>query len=183
MLLSKITLSFTALLMWLSPVWPLGENPVPGSPFIIVNKARHELVFINDNDIVMKVPVATGKTKELTPEGLFTVIVKAKEPYYRKKNIPGGDPDNPLGSRWIGFDARGTNGRIYGVHGNNNPDSIGKDVSAGCIRMQEEAIQRLFDLVPAGTKILIVDSDQSFQTLGRQYNALDGHSHLLIPEH
>lgn len=172
MLLSKVAIGLTALLMWLSPVWPLGENPVEGGPLLIVNKATHELAFINDNDIVMKAPVATGKTKELTPEGTFTVIVKAKEPYYRSKNIPGGDPDNPLGSRWIGFDARGTNGRIYGVHGNNNPESIGQDVSAGCVRMKEEDIQRLFDLVPVGTKIVITNNGKSFEQLGKENGAL-----------
>ena len=92
-----------------------------GAPFLIVNKAVNQLAFINNSKIQEIFPVGTGKSKELTPEGLFTVKVKAINPYYRKKNIPGGDPRNPLGTRWIGFDAKNTDGRIYGIHGTNQP--------------------------------------------------------------
>ena len=65
------------------------------------------MAFIDENKVQTVVSVGTGKTQELTPEGLFTITVKAKDPYYRRKGIyPGGDPKNPLGSRWIGFDAK-----------------------------------------------------------------------------
>ena len=76
-----------------------------GAPFLIVNKAVNQLAFINHSEIQEIFSAGTGKSKELTPEGLFTVKVKAINPYYRKKNIPGGDPRNPLGTRWIGFNA------------------------------------------------------------------------------
>ena len=56
------------------------------------------------------------KTNELTPEGTFDIVMKAKDPYYIAKNIPG-DTENPLGSRWMGFNARGTDGSKYGIHG------------------------------------------------------------------
>lgn len=117
-------------------------------------------------------PVATGKTAELTPEGLFNVTVKAKDPYYRKKNIPGGDPRNPLGTRWIGFDAEGTDGRIYGIHGTNRPSSIGRYISNGCIRMQNKNVEYLFDKAPVGTKVLVVKTKKSFNQLGKEYGAI-----------
>ncbi len=41
-------------------------------------------------------PVATGKTNELTPEGTFDIVMKAKDPYYIAKDIPGGSLKNPL---------------------------------------------------------------------------------------
>ena len=62
--------------------------------------------------------------------------MKAKDPYYIAKNIPG-SPKNPLGSRWMGFNARGTDGSKYGIHGTNQPSSIGKYISQGCIRMKK----------------------------------------------
>lgn len=166
-ILSPILIAF-----FISPLWPLGPNPLSGDPFIIVNKSKNEMAFIDDNKVQTVVSVGTGKTQELTPEGLFTVTVKAKDPYYRKKDIPGGSPKNPLGSRWIGFDAKGTDGRIYGIHGTNQPASIGKYVSQGCIRMQNEVITSLFPLIPLGTKILVLSTKKSFEKLAVENGAI-----------
>lgn len=146
---------------------------MPGDPFIIINKAKNELAFINENKVQTVVSVGTGKTKELTPEGLFTITVKAKEPFFRRGNIPGGDPKNPLGARWIGFDALGTDGRTYGIHGTNQPASIGKYVSQGCIRSQNEVISSLFPLIPLGTKILVISSKKSFEKLAQENGAIE----------
>ncbi|MBT2656500.1 L,D-transpeptidase [Bacillus sp. ISL-18] len=157
---------------FLSPLWPLGANPMVGDPFVIVNKTNNELALINDNKVQTIVSVGTGKTQGLTPEGLFTITVKAKNPYYRKKNIPGGSPKNPLGARWIGFDAKGTDGRIYGIHGTNQPASIGKYVSHGCIRTQNEVVSSLFPLIPLGTKILVTSSNKSFEILAKENGAI-----------
>ncbi|MDQ1145150.1 lipoprotein-anchoring transpeptidase ErfK/SrfK [Bacillus sp. SORGH_AS 510] len=166
-LLSPILIAF-----FISPIWPLGTNPMPGDPFVIVNKSKNELAFINENKVQTVVSVGTGKTQELTPEGLFTITVKAKEPYFRKENIPGGDPKNPLGSRWIGFDAKDTDGRTYGIHGTNQPASIGKYVSQGCIRTQNEVVSSLYPLIPIGTKVLVVSSKKSFEALAQEQGAI-----------
>lgn len=64
----------------LSPIWPLGDNPRAGDPFIIVNKATNKLAYIDDGKIQKVFPVATGKTNELTPEGTFDIVLKAKDP-------------------------------------------------------------------------------------------------------
>ncbi|MFD2679611.1 L,D-transpeptidase [Bacillus seohaeanensis] len=163
---------FLAILLVTSPIWPLGRNPLPGDPFLIVNKTSNQLAFIVNGEIENTFQVGTGKTTELTPEGLFNVTVKAKNPYYRKKNIPGGDPRNPLGTRWIGFDAKGTDGRIYGIHGTNHPSSIGKYISNGCIRMLSSQVEILYEKVPIGTKVYVVKSNKSFQELGEEQGAL-----------
>lgn len=157
---------------FISPIWPLGPNPLPGDPFVIVNKSKNEMALIDDNRVQTIVSVGTGKTKELTPEGLFTVVVKAKYPYYRKGSIASGDPANPLGARWIGFDANGTDGRIFGIHGTNRPESIGKYVSEGCIRSQNEVITTLFPLIPLGTKILVTSSKKTYEKLAREIGAI-----------
>ena len=49
----------------------------------------------------------------------------------------------------------GTQGSTYGIHGNNNEKSIGKNVSHGCIRMHNSEVEWLFDQVPLGTVVLI----------------------------
>jgi len=161
------------MLLGLSPLWPLGDNPLPGDPFLIINKSTNELTLIDDNRVQTVISVATGKRDELTPEGLFTVTVKAENPYYRKKNIMGGDSKNPLGTRWIGFDAEGTDGRTYGIHGTNNPASIGHYVSEGCVRMQNEVIESIYQTVPLGTKVLITDSKQGSEALAIEYGAIN----------
>lgn len=165
--LLALVLAFTS-----NPIWPLGDNPLPGDPFLIVNKATNEVALINENRVQTVVNAATGKTDELTPEGLFTVTVKAKNPYYRKSDINGGDPENPLGTRWIGFDANRTDGRIYGLHGTNNPSSIGKYVSQGCVRLQNEAIESLYEFIPLGTKVLITTTNENYTEIAKEYGAI-----------
>ncbi len=156
------------ILVLVSPIWPLGENPLPADPFIIVNKQTNELAYIEHGKIESVIKVGSGRTKDLTPEGEFTITVKAANPYYRKDKIEGGDPANPLGLRWIGFDAKDTDGRIYGIHGTNQPNSIGKYVSNGCIRLRNERVVGLYEKVPLGTKVWIVTSGKPFEDLAKE---------------
>ncbi|SDI30777.1 L,D-transpeptidase [Natribacillus halophilus] len=144
-----------AALMLFAPLWPMDLEPFPGEPFIMVNKATHELGWAENGELQDVYDVATGKDAEATPEGIFAVSVKAKEPYYRAQDIEGGDADNPLGSRWIGFDAAASDGRTYGIHGTNDDSSIGENVSLGCVRMHNEEVNELYDQVPIGTKVWI----------------------------
>jgi lipoprotein-anchoring transpeptidase ErfK/SrfK len=67
--------------------------------------------------------------------------------------IPGGDPDNPLGNRWIGF---WTDGKSQiGFHGTPSRGSIGQAVSHRCVRMYEEHIEEIFNLIPIGTPVIV----------------------------
>ncbi|WP_050615685.1 L,D-transpeptidase [Bacillus testis] len=155
-------------------VFPLVAQaaPIKQPSLVIVNKANNKLAYFKDGKMIGMYNVATGKSNELTPEGLFTIVVKAKNPYYRKKNIPGGDPRNPLGSRWIGFNALGTDGRTYGVHGTNAPWSIGKYISNGCIRMNNKDVEALYEIIPLDSKILVTMSNKSFVQLAKENGAM-----------
>jgi len=166
----KILLSL--ILLFSFPNTYMEIQTIRESSFVIVNKANNKLAYIKEGKVIEIFPVGTGKSNELTPEGVFTFIVKAKNPYYRKGNIPGGDPRNPLGSRWIGFDANGTDGRIYGVHGTNAPWSIGKYISNGCVRMKNSDVERLYELIPLQSKIIITMSSKSFKQLAKEYSKL-----------
>jgi lipoprotein-anchoring transpeptidase ErfK/SrfK len=128
--------------------------------FLLINKANNHLyVFLNDY-AMYSFPIASGKNKDLTPEGLFKMVTKVKNPWYIPKEIPGGDPKNPLGTRWLGLNVPQTNGYKYGIHGTNNPNSIGGYVSLGCIRMRNKDVEWLYRHITTGTYVLIIDEPQ-----------------------
>ncbi|TYP79460.1 L,D-transpeptidase family protein [Paenibacillus methanolicus] len=132
---------------------------------IIVNKKTNKLAYFSGGELVKEFRVATGKTPSLTPEGSFKIVNKIKNRPYYKEHIPGGDPANPLGDRWLGLDVNGTKGTTYAIHGNNNKKSIGKYVSAGCIRMYNDDIHWLFGEIKTGTVAFITSSKLSFEEL------------------
>lgn len=150
------------------------------SQFIIINKSINRLAFYENGKLVRVFKVATGKSQDLTPEGKFKIVTKiVNRPYY-KNNIPGGDPRNPLGNRWLGLNARGTWGTTYAIHGNNNPSSIGTYASHGCVRMYDEEIEWLFDHVMKNTTVLIISSKQSFQNIAVANHLFDEDSGIVV---
>ncbi|MDQ0418951.1 lipoprotein-anchoring transpeptidase ErfK/SrfK [Croceifilum oryzae] len=120
---------------------------------IEINKQTNYLYLYQGNRVIKTYRVATGKNKTKTPEGTFPIIAKFVKPGW--KNIPGGVPENPLGERWNGFSVNGDSGRKYGIHGTNNPNSIGTYASNGCIRMLNKDVIDLYDRVPEGTLVWI----------------------------
>ncbi len=106
-------------------------------------------LYFYENNIVKKYPVAVGKASTQTPIGEYKVINKVVNPYYSKKKIAGGSPQNPLGSRWMGFKPS------YGIHGNNNPKSIGTFVSEGCVRMYDKDVKELYEKITLGTPVTV----------------------------
>ncbi len=101
-----------------------------------------------------------------TPEGVWRVKERLSNPTYfpsasasEKRIVAADDPKNPLGERWIGLegiegDAAGRPG--YGIHGTIEPDSIGKAVSLGCVRMHNEDVEVLFDLLQVGQSTVTI---------------------------
>lgn len=141
-----------------SPVHAQKQNLVEDH-LIVINKKFNQLAYYQNGVLNSIFPVGTGRTPDLTPEGEFKVVAKFVNPYYTRENIPGGSPENPLGVRWLGLSVGNTGGAIYGIHGNNNPSSIGNYVSAGCIRMYNEDVIWLYDQVPMGTTVRIINED------------------------
>ncbi len=99
-------------------------------------------------------PIGTGKGGS-TPTGEYKVVNRLKNPtwYYEGTVIASNAPDNPLGTRWMGFDLEG-----YGLHGTADPESIGKYETLGCIRMFNEDVEEIFGLLPVGTPISVIES-------------------------
>ncbi|WP_284143281.1 L,D-transpeptidase family protein [Metabacillus flavus] len=137
--------------------------------FIIINKSSNKLAYYENSKLKRVFKVGTGRSQSLTPEGKFKIVQKiVNRPYY-KGNIPGGDPRNPLGNRWMGLNARGTSGSTYGIHGNNNPSSIGGYVSSGCVRMYDNEVEWLYSQVPINTAVIIISSGKSFDSIAKSY--------------
>lgn len=134
-------------------------GPALAGSRIIIDKSTNRLHFLRDGQVVQTFPVATGRHPSYTPEGNFTVVVKLVNPYYSRLGIPGGSPANPLGVRWLGLSIGG--GGVYGIHGTNNPASIGTYASAGCIRMHNKDVIWLFDRTPLGTPVTITRGSET----------------------
>lgn len=120
---------------------------------IVINLAARSLAAIRGNQKVALYPIGPGKTSTPTPTGYYKVIDKEVNPTWTdpgdaSASIPSG-PSNPLGYRWIGI------GGNYGIHGTNHPDSVGHYVSNGCIRMHEEDVEKIYDMVEVGTPVEI----------------------------
>ncbi len=128
---------------------------IQGPVHVEILKGRKELrAWLGD--VCLRVyPVGIG-AEDSTPEGTFNVKSKIKHPPYqpqhksRSEFRDAGAPDNPLGSRWIDI------GNHYGIHGTIEPDSIGREVSEGCIRLHNKDVEELYNMVVvAATKVVI----------------------------
>lgn len=126
--------------------------------FITINKDNLRLNIYRKGKFHSSYPVAIGKPSTPTPTHKFKIINKLVNPYWggmggKYPPVAGGSPRNPLGKRWMGLDTIVYRG--YGIHGNNNPNSIGKRVSSGCIRMRNNDVEHIFRFIPVGTKVWI----------------------------
>lgn len=108
---------------------------------ITINLANRRLSHYEGNRLSKVYPVGVGKPATPTPTGSYTVISKIVQ--------PGG----MLGARWMGLSIPTGN---YGIHGTNNPSSIGGYVSNGCIRMYNQDVEELFPSVAIGTPVEII---------------------------
>ncbi|MCT8137681.1 peptidoglycan-binding protein [Anaerobacillus sp. CMMVII] len=156
---------FSIIICFFFSFWLPQPTNASSGQLIIINKASNELAYYENNKLNRIFSVGTGKSASLTPEGNFKIVNKIVERPYYKDNIPGGDPKNPLGARWLGLNARGTWGTTYAIHGNANPASIGGYVSLGCVRMHNDEVIWLFDQVAIDTPVVIVNSSSSFDNI------------------
>ncbi|WP_372813469.1 L,D-transpeptidase [Paenibacillus sp.] len=125
--------------------------------YLLIEKKANRLSLIHNGRVYRSFPVATGRRRELTPTGTFHIVTKIVKPWYVRKQIPGGHPKNPLGTRWMGINVPGSGGYTYGIHGTNRPYAIGSSVSSGCIRMLNRDIEWLYRHIPLGTVVVIQD--------------------------
>ena len=129
-------------------------------PVIVIKRGSNRLTLFSGTKLARAFKIATGQPQYPTPLGQFQIVVKWKNPTWYPptqdawakglKPVPPG-PNNPLGTRWMGLSVQGV-----GIHGTDEPASIGYSLSHGCIRMQVPDAEWLFDHVTVGTPVFIV---------------------------
>ncbi|MBF0243753.1 MAG: L,D-transpeptidase family protein [Planctomycetes bacterium] len=122
---------------------------------IVVDKERFRLAIYLQDILFKHYKVGIGKDGK-TPRITTAVSSSlAKEPPYSDPKtheiLPFGHPGNPIGTRWIGF----TMGQGYGIHGTNQPETIGTESSNGCIRLKNSDVEDLYDYVMKGDEVVI----------------------------
>ena len=149
-----------------------GHGSVQGRE-LVLDRRRRLLLVIDSGQELRRFSVAVGRPGWETPVGQFEVIERVINPVWKHpatgQLVPAG-PENPLGSRWIGFHRdcngrRGFNGRsrltvkgcaTMGFHGTPNRRSVGQAVSHGCVRLYDEQVRELFELVSMGTPVIVL---------------------------
>lgn len=128
---------------------------------ILVSKNHNYLDLKLNGKLFKRYPVGTGEFGK-TPAVEFSIVDKIVEPPWTRpsdnRQIEYGDPENVLGTRWMALTSEDHPELTgFGIHGTWERDSIGKQSSAGCVRMFNEDVEELFDLVPRKTTVIITD--------------------------
>ena len=106
--------------------------------WIDVSKSKHQLKLMDGDKVIKTYPIAVGKILTPTPKGTFTIVNKDT------------NPPAQFGVLWMGLSKP-----HYGIHGTNNPTSIGQNLSHGCIRMYNHDVLELSKSTPIGTTVSI----------------------------
>jgi len=142
------------------------QHLLPDAPRegIVINLAEMRLYYFKDKgQPPITFAISIGREGLGTPTGTTKVTWKKAGPTWTPTkrmreedpslpaSVPPG-PENPLGTHalYLGWPT-------YAIHGTNKPYGIGRAVSSGCIRMYPEDIKEFFKMVPAGTKVTVVD--------------------------
>lgn len=139
----------------LPPIQPI--FPEPAEEVRLVLKLRERRVYVYQGDkLKTSYPVAVGRSGWETPTGEFQVMSMLENPGwtnpFTREVVPPG-PNNPLGERWIAFWTDGNN--YVGFHGTPNRESIGRAASHGCVRMYNEHVRELYEMVTPGTPVIV----------------------------
>ena len=150
---------------------------------IVVSLEDRKLALMEDGQVKKVYTVAVGKPSTPSPVGTFTIERRVVNPTYHhngKTVLPG--PGNPVGTRWMGLSKHG-----YGIHGTNEPKSIGKAASHGCIRMAKADLEEFYALVAVGDTVELVGerNEETAQLFGERTEpgsamaqpTADGNSH------
>lgn len=135
---------------------------------IVVDTPNRVLYLIEDKGLARRYPIAVGK-EGYQFEGHALVGRMTQWPLWyptpdmieKNPNLPKvveGGEDNPLGARAIYLYSGGRD-TLYRIHGNNMPNSIGRQASSGCIRMYNEDVIDLYGRVGKGTNVVVIGMD------------------------
>ena len=155
------------------PVQAPASVAAPPSTTLVLDRSRRLLTVFENGRPLRRFPVAVGMPGWETPVGSFRVLEKTINPVWehpqKGTHTPSG-PTNPLGSRWIGFhqDCQGRRGWdgeqmldikgcvVTGFHGTPYSWTVGRALSHGCVRLHDEDVREVFELVSLGTPVTVL---------------------------
>lgn len=128
------------ILICLFPLQAVAQESKPRDVWILVDLWKHRLYVMKGKRIKAEFVIGIGKEETPTPIGEWMIVDKGK-------NWGGG-----FGPCWVGLNVPW--GR-FGIHGTNKPHSVGKNSSHGCLRLLNHDIEKLYRMVPVGSKVII----------------------------
>ncbi|MDX2216393.1 MAG: L,D-transpeptidase [Oculatellaceae cyanobacterium bins.114] len=139
------------------PLQPELPNPSQYQVRLLLRLGERRVYVYRGNEAQVSYPVAVGREGWETPTGNFQVLEMVRNPGWThpltRELVPPG-PTNPLGERWIAFWTDGTD--YIGFHGTPNRESVGRAASHGCIRMLNEHVRELYEMVAPGTQVIVM---------------------------
>lgn len=130
---------------------------IPTDPVnVIVDLDARVLLYRHGDEVVKLWDIGIGKPGHETPIGVFEIGHKIDQPAHTTLGLSYGDSRNELGSRWMGLRRPGQDkDTSYGIHGTQHPEGVGGAVSLGCVRMRNEEVNELFEILPVGAEVVI----------------------------
>jgi len=129
----------------------VGQRRVVVSRRIVVSIPDRKLALLENDTVVKTYSVSVGAAVSPSPTGTFQIVNRIpKAAYYHKAVVIPASDRSPIGTRWIGLNKKG-----YGIHGTNEPRSIGRAKSHGCIRLQNRDVEDFFERVQVGDVVEI----------------------------
>ncbi|QNO13714.1 peptidoglycan-binding protein [Alkalicella caledoniensis] len=129
------------------------KEPPKGELKIVVDIDKFKLTLYSDGEEYVTFPITIGTAKDPSPVGDWTIVDKSYM------------PNNGFGTRWMRLSCPWGG---YGIHGTNNPGAIGHAQSAGCIRLYNKDVERLYEWVEVGTPVSVI-SDRWPPTFRTEY--------------
>lgn len=126
-------------------------------PSALVDVAARWTLYLLGDEVAAAWEVGVGREEGSTRPGLYTIGDKQVEPMWfqaGRKPVPFGDPENPLGTRWLSW-REGEAETHLGFHGTSDPGGVGGRVSQGCVRMRNADIERFYEILPKGALVRV----------------------------
>jgi lipoprotein-anchoring transpeptidase ErfK/SrfK len=119
---------------------------------IVVSIPDRKLAVLEAGKVIKIFSTALGAPKSPSPSCSFKIVQRLADPtwYGNGKIVPPGK-SCPIGTRWLGLSVKG-----YGIHGTNNPSSIGHNASHGCIRLRNHDVEELFGMISVGDEVELI---------------------------
>jgi hypothetical protein len=131
--------------------------PTDRAQMVVDIDARWALFLLGD-EVASAWEIGVGEPGNETRPGNYIAGEKTEEPMWfpaGKDPVPFGDPENPLGTRWIAWMTPDGRPSRLGFHGTKDPESIGRDLSQGCVRLRNPDMEELFEILPKGSVVRV----------------------------